>query len=464
LPGIDDLEAPSDAIIDAVERAPGRRLSASDAAALAGIDLVRARNEMMAMASLAQGDLDVTNDGNIIYSFNSDFRGILQRRSPVLRLRRFWQQTLYPPLLFAVKSSFALFLFSSLAIIAATVIVATNSGSGSGSDSSSNRNSKKRDDGRSETNRSRALGGFSFSGPSPWDLLVYPPRRNSGTSSYLDSQSKSQAWDILMKKYSQDQGLDYTITGIESFFSFVFGDDDPNDGFSQAQLVVAAEKIRKNGGIVIAEDLAPYLSPPARSSQVDDGLIVNESWTLPAVISLGGEPMVDENGNIFYAFPELASSAFAEKKEKDSNALPVQLYEQRSRLSRATNAMKFVAGLLGLGNLLGIRYLRIILSDTAFLRSAPLWSNVLMRLYPGLAVYAAVYALTPLLRWAILYRKNSDIALRNKNRASWTLPSPLVDSKRADVLETARKRGLIEKLKQLGSPGNLFYSTRSKQE
>ena len=52
------------------------------------------------------------------------------------------------------------------------------------------------------------------------------------------------------------------VSFFESFFSFVFGDGDPNRTFNERRLQRIAEVIRSKDGVVISEDLAPYLDPP----------------------------------------------------------------------------------------------------------------------------------------------------------------------------------------------------------
>ena len=66
-----------------------------------------------------------------------------------------------------------------------------------------------------------------------------------------------------------------------------------------------ASMIRANGGAVTAEQLAPYLDPPAPNSKDQR---VDESWVLPAVTALQGVPQVTEDGDIVYTFPELLVS------------------------------------------------------------------------------------------------------------------------------------------------------------
>lgn len=49
---------------------------------------------------------------------------------------------------------------------------------------------------------------------------------------------------------------------IESVYSFVFGDGDPNFNLEERRYRQIAQLIRENGGAVTAEQLAPYLARP----------------------------------------------------------------------------------------------------------------------------------------------------------------------------------------------------------
>ena len=96
----------------------------------------------------------------------------------------------------------------------------------------------------------------------------------------------------------------------EAFFSFVFGDGDPNSALRAARVRALAGVIRQNGGAVVAEQLAPYLDPPRNTARGDERNI-DESWVLPACLELGGRPEVGDDGTIVYVFDELTVSALA---------------------------------------------------------------------------------------------------------------------------------------------------------
>ena len=64
--------------------------------------------------------------------------------------------------------------------------------------------------------------------------------------------------------------------------------------------------------MITAEEMATIFDapfdPPSSSVSDTDGsvavtsTIVSESWVLPALIQFGGEPVVGEDGNIYYKF------------------------------------------------------------------------------------------------------------------------------------------------------------------
>ena len=194
-----NLVVPPDSILSAVEKAPNYRLTVADCAASSGMDLFSARQGLTLLASLTRGDLEVTQDGDIVYSFANDFRSRLYGRSVGQKLKEFYR-IVAPILFYLVRISFGVFLLASLAIITSTFFVVISGGSNSNDDRDSNR-----------SHQYQRNVGFYFD-PTIFDFFYYRPYyytsyRNPGQMGFL-----------------------------ESFFSYIFGDGDPNVEFEAEQV------------------------------------------------------------------------------------------------------------------------------------------------------------------------------------------------------------------------------------
>ena len=62
--------------------------------------------------------------------------------------------------------------------------------------------------------------------------------------------------------------------------------------------------IKSQGGVVAAEELAPYMDHP-KGFSASDPTSNDESYVLPALIRFSGSPEVDKQGNLLYHFPSL---------------------------------------------------------------------------------------------------------------------------------------------------------------
>ena len=197
-----NLEVPPESILSAVEKAPNYRLTVADCAASSGMDLFSARQGLTLLASLTGGDLEVTQEGDIVYSFANDFRSRLYGRSVGQKLKEFYR-IIAPILFYLVRISFGVFLLASLAIISSTFFVVISGGSSSNDD---------REQNRSHPQYQRNVG-FYFD-PSILDFFYYRPYY---TTSYRDPTQMSF---------------------LESFFSYIFGDGDPNAEFESEQVKI----------------------------------------------------------------------------------------------------------------------------------------------------------------------------------------------------------------------------------
>ena len=169
--------------------------------------------------------------------------------------------------LLKVRVTFGTALFASIAVafLAITVVL-----------SSAQRN----DDNRRE--RGYGGGGGMYFGNFP-DLWLYS--RPSYARSFRDNRELSLP---------------------EAIFSFVFGDGDPNQDFEEGRWRALGQYIQRRNGVVTAEEMAPFLDPPAPSASAisgASGIEMDDSFVLPALIKFGGEPFVDEEGHLLYRFP-----------------------------------------------------------------------------------------------------------------------------------------------------------------
>ncbi|KAL6521106.1 hypothetical protein OROGR_017675 [Orobanche gracilis] len=113
-----------------------------------------------------------------------------------------------------------------------------------------------------------------------------------------------------------------------------------------------------SGGIVAAEELAPYLDLDSAKETDDD------SYILPVLLLFDGQPEVDEKGNILYHFPSLQRTAAPERSGRKeyfgrnwsdwSGGVEKFFKEKKWKLSKTSASERaMVIGLGGL-NLFGV--------------------------------------------------------------------------------------------------------------
>ena len=72
--------------------------------------------------------------------------------------------------------------------------------------------------------------------------------------------------------------------------------------------------IQWQGGVVTAEQLAPFLDAPKQQDR--DSTTVDEGFVVPALVRFGGSPEVDERGNLLYRFPDLQKTGRMEVRRR----------------------------------------------------------------------------------------------------------------------------------------------------
>lgn len=358
---------------------------------------------------------------------------------------------MWPSVFWGVRVSFGVALLASVVLIFSTLLFINSSSS---------------EDDRRRDNRGGGggmnFGGSMMWGPSPFDFFYYRPYGSYGYYGNVEE-----------RRDPSEMGF------FESVFSYIFGDGNPNLGLEERRLSLAAEMIRRNNGAVTADQLAPYADSP--DPDESDDAYVDESFVLPLVTQLNGEPQVTEDGDIVYVFQDLQVSASSqpiiskvsetsqilrraglpanasakeiqkllylngintrgalekqdlikileevippmtlEEEEELLDADPSMLQERQYKFSLAPDINKFLAGGLGVVNLGGALYLGTILRDYAYYGvKLPSFLGLTQTLYPLLLAYAILFNAIPLARRLWIGRQNTLIEQRNASRRKW---------------------------------------------
>lgn len=188
-------------------------ITSADLTSLTGYNLYQSSQYLYQLSCLTQADLQVTKNGDIIYLFPSRIREIIQSKSRLQQISQFsssFSMFFYK----CIRISFGLALISSLVIIFSTIFVLSSSRS-----TDSNENDRK-------TSKNSNFINLDF-----LRIVNFLPNEKSR---FVDDSNVYS----LVKQY---QGFtsspinaynvrDMRIGMIESFFSFTFGDSDPNLG------------------------------------------------------------------------------------------------------------------------------------------------------------------------------------------------------------------------------------------
>jgi len=414
------------AVIDAVEKL-NYRVTIGDVAAQSGLDLNTAQREVLAIASETGGNIQVAESGEIAYKFAQNFRQILVSRS-------FWLQVkeslkgIWKWVFLGIRFSFGILLIVSIAIVVLGIIAATIALSQSRSDND-------RDDRRSDRRSDRGGGGgFIFLGGwgnpfgNPFimfDRDYYEPQR-------------------LRERDPDDMNF------FESVFSFLFGDGDPNANLEERRWREIATMIRNNNGVVIAEQIAPYLD---ETSNIEN----DEYFVIPVLAKFNGFPEVSETGTLAYKFPELQKVA-SERKSKSKGAY---LQEKLWKFSQAPQGKITLAICLGIFYLVAALFLNSLLANPKLVgvTLTGIWGLILGFVkvaQPLLLGYAVLFLSTPLVRYFVLQYLNGGISDRNKKRASRADQLKNPSSTLSEKLDFARTFAMEQ---EAIDQNNLAYTT-----
>ncbi|XP_015898793.3 uncharacterized protein At5g03900, chloroplastic [Ziziphus jujuba] len=360
----------------------GGRVTIGDVAGRAGLKLNEAQKALQALAADTDGFLEVSDEGDVLYVFPKDYRAKLAAKSFRIKLEPIFDKA-KATAEYLVRVSFGTALIASIVLVYTTIIAIVSS--------------RSEEDNRGRRGRSYDSGfAFYFS---PTDLFWY--------------------WDPYYYRRRRVQTDDSKTNFIESIFSFVFGDGDPNQGIEEERWKLIGQYIASNGGVVAAEELAPYLDIETGKGKMDD-----ESYILPVLLRFDGRPEIDEEGNILYRFPSLqrtASSQRSGRKEYVGRKWAdwvggVEKFFNEKKLQFSKTSMSERAMVIGLGglNLFGVIILGTMLKDMAVAPSG--FIRFVADIFPLLQIYAGSFFAIPLFRWFFMQRRNADIEKRNRAR------------------------------------------------
>lgn len=419
--------------MDAIDSCGGR-VTIGDVASRAGLKLNEAQKALQALAADTGGFLEVSDEGDVLYVFEKGYRSKLAGKSFRLKIEPYVEKAKSAGE-YLVRVSFGTALIASIVIVYTAIIALVASS-------------------RDEDNRGRR-GGRSF---------------DSGFSFYLRPSDLFWYWDPYYyrrrQRREESEGLDF----IGSVFSFVFGDGDPNQGLEEKRWKLIGEYITNNGGVVTAEELAPYLDIEATEELGDD------SYILPVLLRFDGQPEVDEEGNILYRFPSFQRTAsprgrgrkeYVGKKWADFVGGVDNIFKENkwefSKASMSERAM--VAGLGGL-NLFGVIILGTMLKNTAVTPAGFL--TFVSDIFPILQIYAASFFAIPLVRWFIVNKRNEKIERRNlareKRARALELPDPSLRRKLLSARDMAQRISIGQERIVYSTENDMFEKEYETQE
>ncbi|KAK7259986.1 hypothetical protein RIF29_25651 [Crotalaria pallida] len=407
--------------MDAVDGCGGR-VTIGDVASRAGLNLNQAQKALQALAADTDGFLEVSEEGDILYVFPKDYRSKLNAKSFRIKAEPFVEK-LKAAVEYLIRVSFGTALIASIVIVYTTIIALVTS---------------SRSD---EDNRGRR-GGRSY---------------DSGLTFYFNPADLFWYWDPYYYRRRRMQTDDAKMNFIESVFSFVFGDGDPNQGIEEERWKLIGQYIASNGGVVAAEELAPYLDIDSKEGLKDD-----ESYILPVLLRFDGQPEVDEEGNILYRFQSLQRTASRKSKRKEYvgrrwsewvGGIEKFFQEKKWQFSKTSSSERaMVTGLGGL-NLFGVIILGTLLKDMAVAPSS--FIKFVTDIFPLLQIYAGSFFAIPLVRWFFIRNRNAQIEKRNEARQQCARVLDLPDTSLRQKLFSARDMAQ----KTVIGPDQIVYST-----
>jgi hypothetical protein len=354
------------------------RVTVGDVAAQAGLELNFAQQGLLALASEAGGHLQVAESGDVVYLFPKNFRSILRNKYWQLRWQKAWQKV-WGVLFYLIRISFGIVLIASILLIVVALIsiyIAMNS-----------------------ANNDREGGNRSYGGSFGGGIYFVPRFWLGDIFWWFDP-----GYNRRRRQRRKQAPRDYQMNFLESVFSFLFGDGNPNADLEEYRWQAIGSIIRSHKGAVIGEQIAPYVD------EVDE----YEDYMLPVLSRFNGYPEVSPQGDIIYYFPEL--QIMASRRQTEPISVAGYLQEKLWRFSQASGSQITLAAGLGALNIVLALVLGTLLRDGTL--AAQLGGVVAFAgsIYWLLLGYGILYLIIPLVRYFWIQGRNPKIVERNQAR------------------------------------------------
>lgn len=365
---------PNPKIVQSIEKLD-YRVTVGDVAAQAGLELNLTQQGLLALASEAGGHLQVAESGDVVYLFPKNFLSILRNKYWRLRWQKTWAKV-WGILFYLIRISFGIILVASILLLAIAIIAIVIAASAS-------------NDEREGGSSNRRYGGGGFFVPRFWfgDIFWY----------FSPSYNRR-------RRQRRQQTNNYQMNFLESVFSFLFGDGNPNADLEEYRWQTIGAVVRRSKGAVAGEQIAPYI----------DNMDQDEDYMIPVLSRFNGYPQVSPQGKIIYYFPELQVTAKDRQFKQISPA--GYLKEKPWRFSQASSSQITMAAGLGLLNIVLAIVLGNILQDgtiAAELGGIVAFVESILYLLFG---YGVLYLLVPLIRYFWIQGRNPKINRRNQDR------------------------------------------------
>ncbi|MEB3293198.1 MAG: hypothetical protein VKJ24_08550 [Synechococcales bacterium] len=387
-----DLPSAHPQLLRAIEQLD-YRVTIGDVAAQAGMNPLDVEQGLLALATQTQGNLQVTEQGEIIYVFPKNCRSILSEKFWQLQVRE-WLGRSWKVIFYGIRLGFGLI---TLLVVIATAIVSIVVIVGFRVQVSQNH---QQDDSSSDS-----------ANDNQWNPYSDRSYDRQSTNIHLDWNPLSFfspifAWDFDRPRRRGNF--------LETIYSFVFGDGNPNYNLEERRWKAIAQVIRQQGGAVVAEQVTPFLDALGTGYDRD-----YESYMLPVLTRFNGSPEVSPQGQLVYRFPDLqktvvdastnAQTTKTQTTKTQTTKTPF-LEEHRWKFSHANSTGLYMAGVLG------IILLVLSLWLLGLTPGAPQLSQQIRIFGRVTGIYSLLYLGVPMVRGWVLLNRNEQISSRNHKR------------------------------------------------